>query len=44
MKESKSYFNNKLFIINNVTSLMVIMIIIYYIDLTLKDNIVMSSN
>ena len=37
MKESKSYFNN-------VTSLMVIMIIIYYIDLTLKDNIVMSSN
>lgn len=44
MKESKSYLNNKLFIINNVTSLMLIMIIIYYIDLTLKDNIVMSSN
>ena len=44
MKESESYFNNKLFIINNITSLMLIMIITYYIDLTLKDNIVMSSN
>ena len=42
MKESESYFNNKLFIINNITSLMLIMIITYYIDLTLKDNIVMS--